>query len=298
MQDWAAGRSTGVVKCPVPLPDLVEEALSRATVALALKLVALPANRVERLVQIPVVIPRRPSQFRIVRVYVGRNFRLIGEPFRRRPRSLARRADRPGPREDETPYIDPTRVPMDCIEVPNPGMQGLVRGRLRGHRRAFHYRFAQDPASHPILQYVRHSIKRQLSGAVSYPRAPPAVLEGSRPDVGFLGALIVGKFQYDVPLYRQHQRLRRPALRSLASGTPTWCSTLPRCSRPSSRTSGGDPRLPGAGDERDADQGPTARRAERRAQDRAFLAHRGRYRHRLRRGRSGVYLAVVACGAA
>ena len=110
-------------------------------------------------------------------------------------------------REDETPFFDPARVPVERIEVPNPALQGLDADDFEVIAERSTYRLAQRPASYVILQYVRRTVKRKDSGAISCPGAPPAVLEGSRADVSFLAGLIVEKFQYHLPLYRQHQRL-------------------------------------------------------------------------------------------
>ena len=55
----------------------------------------------------------------------------------------------------------------------------------------------------------RSSRSRTLrrAAALSCPPAPAGVLEGGRADVSFLAGLIVDKFLYHLPLYRQHQRL-------------------------------------------------------------------------------------------
>jgi hypothetical protein len=59
-----------------------------------------------------------------------------------------------------------------------------------------------------ILKFVRRVIKRKESGEISCPPAPASVLERSFADVSFLTGLLIDKFLYHLPLYRQHQRLR------------------------------------------------------------------------------------------
>jgi hypothetical protein len=66
---------------------------------------------------------------------------------------------------------------------------------------------AQRPGSYVVLRYVRDVLKRKSDGAFSCPPAPPAVLERSCADVSFLAGLLIDKFRYHLPLYRQHQRL-------------------------------------------------------------------------------------------
>jgi hypothetical protein len=54
---------------------------------------------------------------------------------------------------------------------------------------------------------VRPVIKRRDTQAIHCPAAPPGVIDGSRADVRFVAGLIIDKFCYHQPLYRQHQRL-------------------------------------------------------------------------------------------
>jgi hypothetical protein len=58
-----------------------------------------------------------------------------------------------------------------------------------------------------VLKYVRPLVKLTETAVLSCPSAPPAVLEGGRADVSFLAGLVIDKFLYHLPLYRQHQRL-------------------------------------------------------------------------------------------
>lgn len=58
-----------------------------------------------------------------------------------------------------------------------------------------------------VLKYVRPVVKLTHSATLSCPSAPAAVLEGGRADVSFLAGLVIDKFLYHLPLYRQHQRL-------------------------------------------------------------------------------------------
>jgi hypothetical protein len=66
---------------------------------------------------------------------------------------------------------------------------------------------AQRPGTYVVLRYVRKVYKRKADGKFSCPPAPSAVLEKSYADVSFLAGLLIDKFIYHLPLYRQHQRL-------------------------------------------------------------------------------------------
>ena len=58
-----------------------------------------------------------------------------------------------------------------------------------------------------VLKYVRPVIKRRDTQTLHCAPAPAGVIEGSRADVSFIVGLLVDKFRYHLPLYRQHQRL-------------------------------------------------------------------------------------------
>jgi len=68
------------------------------------------------------------------------------------------------------------------------------------------HRLAQRPASYVVLKYVRPVVKLKSDKVVSHP-APEGVFERSFADVSLVAGILVDKFQYHLPLYRQHQRL-------------------------------------------------------------------------------------------
>jgi transposase len=82
------------------------------------------------------------------------------------------------------------------------------------------YRLAQRPGAYVSLKYRRPVIKRKDTEALSCPPAPPAVFEKSFADVSVLAGLLIDKFTYHLPLYRQPQRLTQAGIR-LSRGTLT-----------------------------------------------------------------------------
>ena len=68
------------------------------------------------------------------------------------------------------------------------------------------HRLAQRPASYVVLKYVRPVVKLKSDKVVSHP-APSGVFDRSFADVSLVAGILVDKFQYHLPLYRQHQRL-------------------------------------------------------------------------------------------
>ena len=74
------------------------------------------------------------------------------------------------------------------------------------------YRLAQRPGSYVILRYVRSVIKRLDTDELISAPAPANVLDKSIADVSFLAGMLVDKFTYHLPLYRQHQRLQQSGI--------------------------------------------------------------------------------------
>lgn len=68
------------------------------------------------------------------------------------------------------------------------------------------HRLAQRPASYVVLKYVRPVVKLKSEKVIAHP-APPAIFDRSLADVSLIAGVLVDKFQYHLPLYRQHQRL-------------------------------------------------------------------------------------------
>ena len=58
-----------------------------------------------------------------------------------------------------------------------------------------------------MLKYVRPLVKLRETQTLHCAPAPVGVIEGSRADVSFIAGLLVDKFAWHLPLYRQHQRL-------------------------------------------------------------------------------------------
>ena len=105
------------------------------------------------------------------------------------------------------PFFDENRVPVETIELAAPETEGLGADEfeLIGHKES--YRLAQRPGSYVVLKYRRPVVKVKATEAIHCPPAPEGVIRGSRADVSFVVGMLVDKFCYHQPLYRQHQRL-------------------------------------------------------------------------------------------
>ncbi|MHB8347993.1 MAG: IS66 family transposase [Acidiferrobacterales bacterium] len=114
---------------------------------------------------------------------------------------------KPDTGDDSVPFFDETRVPVEVIELAAPEAEGLAPEAFEviGHKESF--RLAQRPGSYLVLKYRRPVIKIKATQAIVCPKAPAGVIDGSRAEVSFIAGLLVDKFAYHLPFYRQHQRL-------------------------------------------------------------------------------------------
>lgn len=134
------------------------------------------------------------------------------------------RSPRPQRDEDEDAGLrfDET-VPVQRIVVADPALAGLVEGvdyTVVSEKKS--YRLAQQPASYAVLEIVRPVVKLAQTGTLSAPAAPPAVLPGSYADVSLLAGLLVDKFRFHLPLYRQHQRMAAAGITVSRAALTGW----------------------------------------------------------------------------
>ena len=136
------------------------------------------------------------------------------------------RSNNAGNETEALPFFEASRVPIETITVIDAQTKTLRPDQFEVIGERVSYRLAQRPGSYVVLKYVRPLIKRLDTQTMHCPPAPRGVLEGSRADVSFAAGLLIDKFAYHLPLYRQHQRLTdsgitvsRPWLTQLAQRT-------------------------------------------------------------------------------
>jgi transposase len=145
---------------------------------------------------------------------------------------------------EAVPFFDESRVPVETIMLLSTEMQGLKPEQFDVIGEKVSYRLAQRPGSTVVLKYVRPLIKILETQSIVCAPAPVGVLEGSRADVSFAAGLLIDKFLYHLPLYRQHQRLAdsgitvsRPWLTQLAQRTISLLAPIYEAQFASIRTS-------------------------------------------------------------
>lgn len=114
---------------------------------------------------------------------------------------------KPDAGDDSVPFFDEARVPVEVIELAAPETEGLSADAFEVISYKDSYRLAQRPGSYVVLKYRRPVVKLKATEEIVCAKAPSGVIEGSRADVSFIVGLLMDKFAYHLPLYRQHQRL-------------------------------------------------------------------------------------------
>ena len=118
----------------------------------------------------------------------------------------------PGTVNEQGLRFDDT-VPVETIHLGrSPALADVPQNQQSLISEKISYRLAQRPGSYVILKYVRQVIKRTDSSELITPPAPVNVLDKSIADVSFLAGMLVDKFVYHLPLYRQHQRIKQSGI--------------------------------------------------------------------------------------
>jgi transposase len=103
-------------------------------------------------------------------------------------------------------------VPVEVIEVEAPELKGPDADQYEVIAVKSLHRLAQRPASFVVLRYDSPVVKRKGSNEIITASAPGGVFDQSLADVSFLAGMLIDKFLYHMPLYRQHQRLQQAGI--------------------------------------------------------------------------------------
>lgn|SRR5512147_310068 len=113
-------------------------------------------------------------------------------------------------------------VPVHEITIGDPAIERLPESARELIGEKVTYRLAQRPAGYEVIKYIQRVYKLRESGEIRAAGRPPAVLEKCVADVSLLAGLLVDKFQYHLPLYRQHQRLEAAGIRLSRGSLTNW----------------------------------------------------------------------------
>jgi len=132
-----------------------------------------------------------------------------------------RKSSRKEDHEESGLRFDET-VPVQTTTLIDPKFEGLPEDELELVSEKKTYRLAQRPAAYVVLETIRRVMKYKATGEISCPPAPTSVLPGSYADVSLLAGLIVDKFRYHLPLYRQHQRIQAAGITVSRTSLTNW----------------------------------------------------------------------------
>jgi len=104
-------------------------------------------------------------------------------------------------------------VPIEEIALSAPELEGPDADDYEIISYKVIYRLAERPGSQVILRYTRPVLKEKSSQRLITAPAPDNVLDKSFADVSFLAGMLLNKFMYHLPLYRQHQRLEHNGIK-------------------------------------------------------------------------------------
>lgn len=104
------------------------------------------------------------------------------------------------------------QVPVKVIELEAPELNGPQASQYEVIGTKTTFRLAQRPASYVVLRYDRPVVRHKEQTQPEASPAPDNVLDRSLADVSLLVGLMVDKFQYHLPLYRQHQRMAQAGI--------------------------------------------------------------------------------------
>ncbi len=115
-------------------------------------------------------------------------------------------------------------VPVHEITIGDPAIERLPESMRECIGEKVTYRLAQRAAGYEVIKYTQRTYKLRESGEIVATVAPPAVLEKCAADVSLLAGMLIDKFLYHLPLYRQHQRLEAAGFTLSRMSLTNWSS--------------------------------------------------------------------------
>lgn len=104
-------------------------------------------------------------------------------------------------------FFDESRIPVRSVLLDHPDMAGRGPDEYEVIGEKITYRLIQNPGSYEVLKVHRPVVKLKDTQKILCAPAPAGVIDDSRADVSFIAGVLVDKFAWHLPLYRQHQRL-------------------------------------------------------------------------------------------
>ncbi|HEC07713.1 MAG TPA: IS66 family transposase [Thiolapillus brandeum] len=113
-------------------------------------------------------------------------------------------------------------VPVEVIEIGHPALRGAEADDYEPIDYKITHKLAQRPGSYVVLEYRRPVLKHKPTQTLSTPPLPTPVLDRCLADVSLLVGLLIDKFLYHLPLYRQHQRMQLAGIQLSRTTLTIW----------------------------------------------------------------------------
>ena len=125
----------------------------------------------------------------------------------------SRPGGKPGRKKDRGDAVSDTGLrfsadaPVIDITVTPPGIEGLSEDDYEVISERVHCRVAALDWRHVVIRYHHLKVKIRETGALVGAPARESVFKSSCADVSFVAGMLIDKFQWHLPLHRQHQML-------------------------------------------------------------------------------------------
>ena len=120
-----------------------------------------------------------------------------------------------GLRFDDSVEVKEQRIVPDELRGPDADQYEIISEHKT-------FRLAQRPSSFFVVCYIEPVLKRKADQQIIHHQSPSGIFDKSIVDVSFLSGMLVDKFVYHNPLYRQHQKLQSNGFKLARSTLTNW----------------------------------------------------------------------------
>jgi hypothetical protein len=123
-------------------------------------------------------------------------------------------------------------VPVQVVRLEPPELSGPDAEQYTIVSIEVSHKLAQPTAGYTVIRYERVVVQRKIDNQLITPPMPAQVLDSSIADVSLLAGLLVDKFLYHLPLYRQHQRMAQMGITVARASLTNWVKRAIELLRP------------------------------------------------------------------
>lgn len=113
-------------------------------------------------------------------------------------------------------------VPVQIVRLEPPELSSPEADQYQIINIEVSHKLAQPTVGYSVIRYEKVVIQRKDDKALLTPVMPAKVLDSSIADVSLLAGLLVDKFLYHLPLYRQHQRMAQMGITVARASLTNW----------------------------------------------------------------------------